>query len=90
MLFHCALRSRNRGFDAGQEIPTFTFGNNIAHTCVTRSRFETVQIQYRKHDYWHCVVHAGHDSGNFDSVNIGHRQIQQDQVGFQFLKFSNT
>src|SRR5258707_13982567 len=85
-----ALRSRDSGFDTGQEIPTFTFGNNVAHTCVTSSLFETVQIQYCKHDYRHCVAQAGYHSGNFDAVNVGHRQIQQDQVGYQFLKFSNT
>jgi hypothetical protein len=92
VLFHLALalRSRDSGFDTGQEVPTFTFGNNVAHTCVTSSLFETVQIQYCKHDYRHCVVQAGYHSGNFDAVNVGHRQIQQDQVGFQFLKFPNT
>src|SRR5258708_12637529 len=91
VLFHLALalRSRDSGFDTGQEIPTFTFGNNVAHTCVTSRLFETVQIQYCKHDYRHGVVQPGYHSGNFDAVNVGLLPPHQHQTRLPSLPFSH-
>src|SRR5260221_1295937 len=76
--------------DSLQEIPTLRFGNDRTDARLIGARFEALQVQYRKEDYWHRWVRAGHQSSGFDAIHVRHRQIQQNQIRLQFVKFLNT
>src|SRR5258708_15401879 len=79
-----------RSLDSLQEIPTLRFGNDRTDARLIGARFEALQIQHCKEDYWHRWVRAGHQSSGFDPIHVWHRQIQHNPIRRQFVKFLNA
>src|SRR5258708_9129761 len=80
----------DRRLDSLEQIPALRFWNDGTNACISSSVFEAVRIHSREENYRHGWIGAGHHSCGFEAIDVGHCQVQQDQVGLRFLKFLTT
>lgn len=84
------VRLCHRSLDTLEKIPALCFRNDGTNSGLTGAGFKALQVQYCKEDYRYGRVRTGHQSCGFNTIHVGHRQVQQNQVWFQFVEFLNT
>jgi hypothetical protein len=84
-----SLRLCDRGLDALDEVPGLRFRHDGVDSRSASGVLDTFQIHYGKKNDWHSGVQAGHHSRDLDAIDVGHRQVKQNQIRPYFLKFSD-